>query len=408
MADSFGPGQALSRLLPLLLSEFRRHFGAPGEEAVVAWAPGRVNLIGEHTDYNSGFVLPMAIDRGVALLFDPAPGQEVTLFSAAHQELASFPLDDIRPQPAAWINYPAGVAKELQAKGIPLRGGRGVVAGDVPVGSGLSSSAAIEVASAFAFLGLLGERGRGGLTPTEIALLCQRAENDFIGLKCGIMDQFISVHAKAGMALLLDCRDLSFQHLPVDADRYGFTIADSGIRRELASSAYNERRQQCEQAVATLARRRPEIHSLRDVSPQDLAEYQQDLPPVIHRRARHVVEEIARTVEAADALKSSDYAKFGCLMNQSHESLRELYEVSCLELDRLVEIARSNPGVLGSRLTGGGFGGCTVTLVEKEAAPGAMDNLRARYSQSFGRDPAVFFSSPAGGAERLLLSEATG
>jgi galactokinase len=283
-----------------------------------------------------------------------------------------------------------------------------VIAGDVPIGSGLSSSAAVEVASALAFLSLLEPEERRDLTGPELARLCQRAENDFVGLDCGIMDQFTSVLARAGRALFLDCRNLEFHHLLLDTAAYGFIVADSGKSRELASSAYNERRRQCQQAVAILAAGRPEIHSLRDVPPQELARRQQELPPVIHRRARHVVEEIARTLQAREALERGDYAEFGRLMNQSHESLRDLYEVSSAELDRLVEIARSCRGVLGSRLTGAGFGGCTVTLAEAGAAAEVMGELRRSCQRDAGLPPALFFTTPVAGARASRLAEVAG
>ncbi|MCS6861493.1 MAG: galactokinase [Abditibacteriales bacterium] len=391
----------MSELKGHLRNLFTEHFGAPRSDAVLIRAPGRVNLIGEHTDYNGGFVLPMAIDRAVWVLAQPRADDAVRVFAAEFNQEATFNLHAIeRSDQHLWLNYVMGVAQELLALGVSLTGMDAVICGDVPLGAGLSSSAAIEVATAFTFLHLNPQSST--LNPADVALLCQRAENRFVGVNCGIMDQFIATMGKAGTALLIDCRDLSYRHVPLNLRGHCFAIVDSKVPRTLASSKYNERRAECEEAVRLLSEYTGErFQSLRDVTARQLHLHEKQLPNNVRRRAMHVLGEIVRTEMAARVLERGDLRLFGKLMNESHESLKNFYEVSCPELDTLVDIARSLPGVLGSRLTGAGFGGCTVTLLRRDCLDTFLRELPAAYERAHGRTPAIYVSEAADGAGRV-------
>ena len=393
--------------MPDLAARFAEVFG-PAKPVRMVRAPGRVNLIGEHTDYNGGFVMPMALERAVRIAFVPHPEPTVALWSEQFAEKAEFAFGQAATDDTPhWVRYPMAVAEVLAEQGFPLCGFSGVVDGDVPVGSGLSSSAAYEVASALALLvSAKPETGPGGaaqaaeaygLTSQKLALLCQAAEHR-VGVRCGIMDQFISIHGQAGHAIMLDCRDLSYEAVPLPADEASVVVIDSGVQRKLTAGAYNERRSQCEDGVERLKKFAPAIEQLRDVS-LDLFEAHADaLPETVRRRCRHVVTEDTRVLESVEVLKAGDLDRFGEFLNASHDSLRDDYEVSGPELDLLVRIARGVEGVLGSRLTGAGFGGCTVSLVR----PGAVDALRnavlARYQAETGCEPRIWVSPAADGA----------
>ncbi len=391
-----------------LAARFQEVFG-PVEGVRAVRAPGRVNLIGEHTDYNEGFVMPMALERAVRVAFVPQEEPVVALWSAQFGERAEFPLGT---DPGAeglphWLRYPAAVAQVLAEEGVALGGLRGVVDGDVPVGAGLSSSAAWEVAAALAMLvaarpdippGPAAVAAEAhGLTSERLALLCQAAEHR-VGVRCGIMDQFISVHGRAGHAIVLDCRDLSYRPVPLPAERAAVVIIDSGVQRKLTAGAYNERRSQCEEGVGRLRKFAPDLRSLRDVSLDLFQAHAHALPQVVRRRCRHVVTENARVLESVEALEAGDLERFGRLLNASHDSLRDDYEVSGPELDLLVEIARGTEGVLGSRLTGAGFGGCTVSLVRPEAVDRLREAVLARYPAETGLEPRIWTSAAADGA----------
>ncbi len=378
------------------VAKFAENFG--GHEGLrCARAPGRVNLIGEHTDYNGGFVMPMAVDREVRLFFRPAPGGPVRLWSENYGEWDEFDLDDIQRNDSAsgaWSNYVRGVALMLQETGCELCPIEGIMHGDVPIGAGLGSSAAVEVAAAKAFC------AAANCEPDmrELALLCQRAENEFVGVNCGIMDQFVSIHASAECALLLDCRSLEHELLPLDTSAFRVVVCNTMVHHELAGSAYNERRAQCEDAARRLNERMGGVEQLRDVSAEVLADNADVLDEVTLKRARHVVGENARTLQAAEALKAGDHAQFGRLMDESHESLRRDYEVSCEELDLMVELARQQPGVLGARLVGAGFGGCTVNLVRRQHADQVARSVRAAYREETGVEPEIYQFVAVGGA----------
>jgi galactokinase len=366
----------------------------------VARAPGRVNLLGEHIDYNDGFVLPVAIDRAAFVAVGARDNGLVDLQAPDISSHAAFRVDQVDDKVDAageplrrWAWYPAGVAWALRGRGLAVRGMDAVLASDVPRGSGLSSSAAVEVGFATAWQQL----GGWQLDPMELALTCQRAENHYVGVNSGIMDQFASACGQAGHALLLDCRSLGWEPVPVPAS-VAIVVADTTKRRELGQSEYNARREQCEAAVAALAQVLPGIRALRDVSVDDFERHAHRLDPLVARRARHVVEEIARTVAGAQALKAGHVDEFGRLMNEGHASLRDLYEVSIPELDIMVESAQRLPGCYGARLTGAGFGGCTVNLVAAEAAADFERELAAAYEQATGLRPEIYVSRASAGA----------
>jgi len=366
----------------------------------LAFAPGRVNLLGEHVDYNEGFVLPAALDRATWVAFSASASTQTTLYTADFDQVASFTPEEVLPKPVpggselpAWANYPAGVSLALRQAGLEAKGMQAAFASDVPRGAGLSSSASVEVAFAVAWQFL----GGWSLQPMELALLCQRAENDYVGVQCGIMDQFASVCGREGRALFLDCRSLDWQTVPLPAE-LSIIIADTSVRRSLSQSGYNERRESCNEAVQDLSRDLPGIHSLRDVSLGEFNRYAHSLSPLAASRARHVVEEIERTRRGVDLLTTGDAAGFGHLMNECHASLRDLYQVSCPELDTMVAIAQSLEGCYGARLTGGGFGGCTVNLVQSDKAAGFARALAYHYQKETGRTPQVYTTEAGEGA----------
>ncbi len=362
-----------------LYSAFEQYFGQPPSR--IARAPGRVNLIGEHTDYNDGFVLPMALDRATYVAARPRPDRVVRVFSTKFREEDQFDLDQVvRDERRQWVNYIRGVVKGLQARDLPLHGADLMIDSDLPSGSGLSSSAALEVAVGYTFqllnnINLLGE---------ELALVAQGAEHTFVGVKCGIMDQLVAALGEAGHALLIDCRDLSYRPIPIP-DQARVVVCDSGVRHRLAGSEYNQRRAGCEEAVRLLKPALGKIQALRDVRSADLAAYGNLLPPDLLPLARHVVSENERTLAAADALAAGDLTNMGRLMVASHISLRDDYRVSITELDVLVELALAAPGCFGSRMTGGGFGGSTVSLVAADAVDAFVAAMIDGYAIRTGR-----------------------
>ena len=360
-------------------------------------APGRVNLIGEHTDYNDGFVMPAAIDFYTWVRVSPLDTRKLRIKSQNYGEEVEVDLDD--PNIAArghWSDYPIGVAVMLERAGHRLRGAHLEIRGEVPIGSGLSSSAAIEVATACALTAISGLE----IDRRELALICQRAENEFVGARVGIMDQFVSLFGQAHKALLLDCRSLEFKLLPVP-DNVRLIICNTMVKHALASSAYNERRAQCEAGVKHLQRAVPHVKALRDVTREQLEQYGRDMPEVVYRRCRHVITENERVLAAANALERRDLKEFGRLMAESHRSLRDDYEVSSAELDLMVELAQPIEGVYGARMTGGGFGGCTVNLVAVEQ----RDEFRARVADGYERamkiKPEIYICTPSDGAEEV-------
>lgn len=371
---------------------FESQFGNSGDSFFVR-APGRVNLIGEHVDYNDGFVLPIATTMSTRLRVRPRADRIVELFSSNFNERLGFSLDDMK-KGDTWMDYIIGVARELASEAVPLHGFEGVLESDVPTASGLSSSAALEVGAALAFTHLASQP----MAPSDIARLCQRAENRFIGVNCGIMDQMAVAACQKNHALLLDCRSLETEQVPFELDEYSLVVTDSGAPRELAASAYNERRAQCEEGLKLLQEKLPHLESLRDISPEEFARYESELPTVVQKRVRHVVSEIARTLQATEYLKRNDLAAFGTCMNTSHDSLRDDYEVSSDELDWLVNWSRAREGVLGSRLTGAGFGGCTVTLIANSEVENFVANLPHEYSSATSRTARCWVCTAQDGA----------
>jgi galactokinase len=359
-------------------------------------APGRVNLIGEHTDYNDGLVLPLAIDREIRVAYVATDDRRVELTRLDTGERLGFDLDAPRRPDRTWLDYPAGTAAALTEAGLPTGGLRGAIASDLPENAGLSSSAAIELASAWALLVEAAE----GVDPLDLARICQRAENDYVGVRSGLMDQFASACGCAGHALLLDCRSLRWRPVALPPDLQ-VVVCHTGSPRRLEASAYNERRSQCEAAVAVLARADPAVRSLRDVTPRLLDAARHRLDPIVARRAAHVVAENERVGTMVAALEAGDEATIGETMRASHASLRDLYEVSSPELDALVDIAVSVPGVAGARMTGAGFGGCTVNLVRVDAVAALREAVIAEYPQRTGLTPLVFTVTAAAGAGRV-------
>jgi galactokinase len=378
-----------------LRSAFRERYG---REPRLFRAPGRVNLIGEHTDYNDGFVLPMAIDRETVVAAAPRADRRVRLFSLNVDESFEFDLD--RPgarQRGIWLDYVEGVAHALEARGVALRGADLAVSSDIPVGAGLSSSAALEVSVGLALSSISGaEVGR-----VTLALAGQSAEHEYVGIKCGIMDQFIAALGRAGHALLIDCRSLEAKLIPFDTSEVAVVICDTRVKHELSSSEYNTRRAECERGVEILREHLPGIRALRDVSVAELERLAHHLPDVIRRRCRHVVTENERTLAAAGAIERGEMDEMGRLMDRSHRSLRDDYEVSCRELDLLVDIAGNHGGVIGARMTGGGFGGCTVNLVRRDSLEEFQRVVSEEYARATNIQAGIYVSAAGDGAQEI-------
>jgi galactokinase len=360
-------------------------------------APGRVNLIGEHTDYAEGFVMPAAIDFATLAGISPRSDGKIVIFSQNYGKERVFDADALPAEASRhWSDYPVGILKVLAAEGHPTPGFSLTLWGDVPLGSGLSSSAAVEVSTALAVTALLGVTYAG----PQLARLCQRAENQFVGANCGIMDQFISANGARDHALLLDCRDLSFRLAPIPST-VALVIANTMVKHAVSGGEYTSRRAEVEEAAAVIARHRPEVRFLRDATMEDLAQYGAEMSANALKRARHVITENLRTVAAANALISHDLPELGRLMAEAHRSYSQDFEASCAEADAMVELAQDLPGLIGARLTGGGFGGCTVNLVEAEHAPAFAEILGQRYADRIGIVPQIHLCHASGGAHRL-------
>lgn len=369
-----------------------------GEGTVVARAPGRVNLIGEHTDYNEGFVLPVAIDLEIRIALRPKDDHRVEIVLERTGERDGFALDAIGARTGRWIDYVAGTAWSLAEAGIPIRGFRGLLASDLPTGAGLSSSAALELASARA---LLADQAFG-TDRLRLAILAQRAENAYVGVNCGLMDQFASSVGNPDGAVFLDCRTLDYRPVPLPLGEVVLVVCDSGSARRLEASGYNERRSGCERTVALLAARGAPVSALRDVDLAMLDSLGDAIDEVSRRRAEHVIRENQRVLDTVDALVTGDLEAVGRLFAESHASLRDLYEVSSPELDALVDIAGSVPGVVASRMTGAGFGGCTVSLVLRDAVEPFAEMIEREYPRLTGRTPRVIPVRPAAGADVII------
>jgi galactokinase len=368
-----------------------------GREPRLFSAPGRVNLIGEHTDYNDGFVLPMAIDRRTVVAAAARSDRRVRVRSLNLEEAAEFNLDSPgTPLRRHWLDYVEGVARILEEGGLRLGGADLAIESEVPVGAGLSSSAALEVSVGLALISVSGAEIDG----VQLALVGQAAEHKYVGANVGIMDQFTAALARRGHALLIDCRTLEWSPIPLNMPDTAVVVCDTRVKHELASSEYNTRRAECERGVRLLREFLPGIKALRDVSPEELKEHERHLPEPIRRRCRHVVSENARTLACADALRAGRLEEMGRLMALSHESLRDDYEVSSPELDLLVEIANTlRIATVGARMTGGGFGGCTVNLVRRAALEEFQEVIRREYSRVTNIDPVIYLVEADNGAQ---------
>jgi len=372
---------------------------SPGQNSeaarrVFVRAPARVNLIGEHTDYNMGFCLPVALQHEIVASGSRRDDDRVTVYAQNFDETVSFAAGAIRYDAEhRWANYVKGVVYFLAERGLPLTGMNIHISGDIPAGAGLSSSAALEVATALLFEHICGFT----LAPVETAKLCQRAENEFVGMRCGLMDQFACCLGRKGHALFLDCRSEEYEYVPLD-DRIKIVVCNTGIGRELAGSRYNTRRSECEEAVRILKKVVPGIQSIRDIDYSDFKELEDLLPPTLGKRCEHVISENLRVVESADALREADYERLGKLLIDSHRSLRDKFEVSCRELDVMVEAALSVEGVLGAKMTGAGFGGCTVNLVDERVLGEFERTVIREYLGATGIRPEVHICESADGA----------
>jgi len=369
-------------MLKKIQQAFRERFN---KEPLVIGAPGRVNLIGEHTDYNEGFVLPGAVDKRIYVAIAPNETNTVNVFASQFNESYSFSLDITGPQ-KGWMNYLLGVSYHIQKQGKKIGGVDLVIDGDIPVGAGMSSSAALCSGYGFA----LNELFQLGLSRMELAFIGQKTEHTFVGVKCGIMDQFASLHGKKGHVMKLDCRSLEYEYIPFDFPAYKIVLVNSMVSHSLAGSEYNVRRQQCEEGVAILQKHYPEIKSLRDVEPAQLLQHQAELPPVVFDRCSFIVYEKERLLAGCDALKKNDLTTFGKLMFATHEGLSKKYSVSCTELDFLAECAQHITGVAGARMMGGGFGGCTINIVQADAVDVFTKKIQAAFNGLFKITPEVY------------------
>ena len=376
-----------------LRDKFAQVFGGP---ARVYQAPGRVNLIGEHTDYNDGFVMPAAIGFYTRVAIAARPDRRLVIHSENYSEQVEFDLDHLPAAHAGhWSDYVVGVASTIAQSGVRLGGANLLISGDVPQGAGLSSSASIEVAVGYALLDLANQT----IDRTNLALLSQRSENEFVGAKCGIMDMFISSYGKRDQALLLDCRSLEYRLLPLQG--VPLVISNTMVKHSISQGEYNLRREECEAGVRELSKHIPNVKALRDVTLADLDAHGKDLSDTVRKRCRHVITENARTLQAAAALEAGDLPAFGALMGESHRSLRDDFEVSCSELDLMVKLGGQVQGVYGTRMTGGGFGGCTITLIQKECVEAFQRHVSEGYQRATGRKPEIYVCSAADGVGQV-------
>jgi galactokinase len=383
-----------------LITKFQEIYGARPR---VYRAPGRVNLIGEHTDYNDGFVMPAALNRFTWIAVTPRDDRSLVMRSTNYPDVVTADLDNIKPQTNHhWSDYVRGTASVLENMGHRLRGANLLISGEVPVGAGLSSSAALEVSTGFTLLDISGIK----IDRMQLALACQRAEHEFAGTRCGIMDQFISCFGRAEHALMLDTRSLTHQTLPLP-QQVRVVICNSMVKHDNATGEYNARRAECETGVRHLGAKNPAIRALRDATLSDLERSKSDLSDTVYRRCRHVICENARVQASASALGRSDFAEFGHHMYESHRSLRDDYEVTCRELDVLVELASNLPGVYGARMTGAGFGGCTVNLVRSEQSAAFQTGIAEGYEKAVAIKPEIYVCTAAQGAEQIDSSSFT-
>ena len=373
----------------------KHHDGTTGS---VYASPGRINLIGEHTDYNGGFVFPGAVDKGMIIEIKPNGTDIVKAYSIDLKDYVEFGLNEEDAPRASWARYIFGVCREMIKRGVEVKGFNTAFAGDVPLGAGMSSSAALESAYAYAINDLFGDNK---IDKFELAKVGQATEHNYIGVKCGIMDQFASVFGKEGSLMRLDCRSLEYQYFPFKPEGYRLVLVDSVVKHELASSAYNKRRQSCENVVNAIAKKHEGVEFLRDCSLEMLAEVKEEVSAEDYMRAEYVIEEIQRVLDVCDALEKGDYETVGQKMYETHHGMSKKYEVSCEELDFLNDVA-FDCGVTGSRVMGGGFGGCTINLVKNELYETFITTAKERFKEKFGRSPKVYDVVISDGSRKLL------
>lgn len=381
----------------MIAEQLRRQFREKySKDPMIVAAPGRVNLIGEHTDYNEGFVLPAAVDKKMYVAMAENNSGTIQVYANQFNESYSFSLEGIQPVDG-WMNYLLGVTYHILDSGKNIRGVDVILDGDVPVGAGMSSSAALCSAYGFALNEIFGL----GFTRMDLAFIGQKTEHSFVGVKCGIMDQFASLHGKKGHVMKLDCRSLEYEYIPFDFPDYNIVLVNSMVSHSLAGTEYNVRRQQCEEGVSILKKHYPDIHSLRDVSVEVLNLHKQELPAIVYDRCWYVVSEKERLIKGCAALQQGDLATFGQMMNATHQGLSRQYSVSCTELDFLAERAGFIEGVVGARMMGGGFGGCTINIVKKEAVEEFTNKIQASFNQLFKVVPHVYVTQIEDGAKAI-------
>ncbi len=376
-------------------SRFIKHFD--GTTGAIYASPGRINLIGEHTDYNGGFVFPGAIDKGIMAEIKPNGTEKVKAYSIDLKDYVEFGLNEEDAPRASWARYIFGVCREMIKRGVEVKGFNTAFSGDVPLGAGMSSSAALESTYAYALNDLFGENK---IDKFELAKVGQATEHNYCGVNCGIMDQFASVFGKAGCLIRLDCRSLEYKYFPFDPQGYKLVLVDSVVKHELASSAYNQRRKSCENVVAAIKTKHPEVEFLRDATMDMLNEVKADISEEDYKRAEYVIEEIQRVLDVCDALEKGDYETVGHKMYETHRGMSKLYEVSCEELDFLNDLA-FDCGVSGSRVMGGGFGGCTINLVKTELYNTFVNEVKKQYPAKFGRNPKIYDVVISDGSRRV-------
>jgi len=373
---------------PIVKKVVDNYANAFGEKHIVVRSPGRVNIIGEHTDYNEGFVLPAAIDKAAFVAAGIRNDNQIKLYSGAFDENFEADLTALKPTDKGWPNYVLGVADQLLKRGYKISGFNLVLDADIPIGAGLSSSAAIECATAVALDNLFGLK----IPKKELALIAQKAEHTFPGVMCGIMDQFASLFGKKDHVIKLDCRSLDYEYKPFKLDGYSILLLNTNVEHSLASTEYNVRRSQCEEGVAIIKKTHGEVNSLRDVSP-DMLQLVKDVNPEIYRRCKYVVEENIRLLTGCDDLAQGNLQALGKKMFETHHGLKTEYNVSCRELDFLVDAVKDNPAVLGARMMGGGFGGCTINLVKNDAIDDLINNVSPAYAKQMGKELTPYVAS---------------
>lgn len=386
-------------LLDQIEAKFKEMFG---EQPLLLRSPGRVNLIGEHTDYNDGFVLPGAIDKAIYFAITPRSDRCCRVYAIDLKDEHQFEVDTVHPSPKGWPNYLMGVIDQLRKREYKIGGFNCAFGGDIPIGAGMSSSAAIEAGLAYALNYLFDLR----IENLQLVKLAQKAENEFVGVQCGIMDQYVNIFGEQNNVLRIDCRSLDYEYYPFDHDA-SIVLFDTRVSHSLASSEYNRRRRECNEGVEIIRRAYPRVTHLRDVSVEMLGEFKEHMEATTFRRCQYVVEENERVLSACRSLEMRDLKTFGRYMHQTHEGLRCLYGVSCDELDFLVDLVKDSPGVYGSRMMGGGFGGCTINLIEKGEVEHISNIVAEKYRQRFNQVLRTYITSISGGTSIVSVNENT-